>query len=136
MGTRSFHLLSLIKFEKFHFILSVLFLRVRKRQKRGMIREQNEFIYSAMCIYREIVSRSDVPIIKLLISSITNRSIDFSGRDSLRIYASRGFTLQAQVSRKSKPNKEYNRQLAEESFKSLVRTHEKYGWVTPPLAEG
>ncbi|EZA53559.1 Ubiquitin-conjugating enzyme E2Q-like protein [Ooceraea biroi] len=43
---------------------------------------------------------------------------------------------QAQVARKSKPNKEYNRQLAEESFKSLVRTHEKYGWVTPPLAEG
>lgn len=43
---------------------------------------------------------------------------------------------QAQVSRKSKPNKEYNRQLAEETFKNLVKTHEKYGWVTPPLAEG
>ncbi|XP_018046709.1 PREDICTED: transmembrane protein 231-like [Atta colombica] len=43
---------------------------------------------------------------------------------------------QAQVARVPKPNKEYNRQLAEETFKNLVRTHEKYGWVTPPLAEG
>ncbi|XP_011640817.1 ubiquitin-conjugating enzyme E2Q-like protein 1 isoform X2 [Pogonomyrmex barbatus] len=43
---------------------------------------------------------------------------------------------QAQIARKSKSNKEYNRKLAEETFKHLVKTHEKYGWVTPPLAEG
>ncbi|XP_031778502.1 ubiquitin-conjugating enzyme E2Q-like protein CG4502 [Nasonia vitripennis] len=43
---------------------------------------------------------------------------------------------QGRVARKPKTNKEFNRRSAEESFKSLVKTHEKYGWVTPPLAEG
>ncbi|XP_053983567.1 ubiquitin-conjugating enzyme E2Q-like protein 1 isoform X1 [Hylaeus anthracinus] len=43
---------------------------------------------------------------------------------------------QGRVARKPKANKEFNRRSAEESFRSLVKTHEKYGWVTPPLAEG
>ncbi|XP_024943334.1 ubiquitin-conjugating enzyme E2Q-like protein 1 isoform X2 [Cephus cinctus] len=43
---------------------------------------------------------------------------------------------QGRVARKPKMNKEFNRRSAEESFRSLVKTHEKYGWVTPPLAEG
>ncbi|XP_078041476.1 uncharacterized protein LOC144472352 [Augochlora pura] len=43
---------------------------------------------------------------------------------------------QGRVARKPKSNKEFNRRSAEESFRSLVKTHEKYGWVTPPLAEG
>ncbi|KAK0083781.1 hypothetical protein PV325_008239 [Microctonus aethiopoides] len=43
---------------------------------------------------------------------------------------------QGRVARKPKTNKEFNRRSAEESFRSLVKTHEKYGWVTPPLAEG
>ncbi|XP_014469347.1 PREDICTED: ubiquitin-conjugating enzyme E2Q-like protein CG4502 [Dinoponera quadriceps] len=40
------------------------------------------------------------------------------------------------VARKPKSNKEFTQRSAEESFKSVVKTHEKYGWVTPPLAEG
>lgn len=43
---------------------------------------------------------------------------------------------QGRIARKSKTNKDFNRRSAEESFRSLVKTHEKYGWVTPPLAEG
>ncbi|KAF7384007.1 hypothetical protein HZH68_014764 [Vespula germanica] len=43
---------------------------------------------------------------------------------------------QGRVARKPKTNKEFNRRSAEESFRNLVKTHEKYGWVTPPLAEG
>ncbi|XP_043467785.1 ubiquitin-conjugating enzyme E2Q-like protein CG4502 [Leptopilina heterotoma] len=43
---------------------------------------------------------------------------------------------QGRIARKPKTNKEFNRRSAEESFRSLVKTHEKYGWVTPPLAEG
>ncbi|XP_012275482.1 ubiquitin-conjugating enzyme E2Q-like protein 1 [Orussus abietinus] len=43
---------------------------------------------------------------------------------------------QGRITRKPKTNKEFNRRLAEESFRSLVKTHEKYGWVTPPLSEG
>lgn len=43
---------------------------------------------------------------------------------------------QGRVSRKPKTSKEFNRRSAEESFRSLVKTHEKYGWVTPPLHEG
>ncbi|KAA0201783.1 hypothetical protein HAZT_HAZT006707 [Hyalella azteca] len=31
---------------------------------------------------------------------------------------------------------DFNQKAAEASFRSLVRTHEKYGWVTPPLADG
>ncbi|XP_018011111.1 uncharacterized protein LOC108668405 [Hyalella azteca] len=40
----------------------------------------------------------------------------------------------ARISRK--PLKDFNQKAAEASFRSLVRTHEKYGWVTPPLADG
>ncbi|XP_070386136.1 ubiquitin-conjugating enzyme E2Q-like protein CG4502 isoform X1 [Dermacentor albipictus] len=36
----------------------------------------------------------------------------------------------------TKPGKQFNRKLAESSFRSLVKTHDKYGWVTPPLADG
>ncbi|XP_023241180.1 ubiquitin-conjugating enzyme E2Q-like protein 1 [Centruroides sculpturatus] len=43
---------------------------------------------------------------------------------------------QGRISRKCKTGKEFNRKLAEASFRSLVKTHEKYGWVTPPLADG
>lgn len=41
---------------------------------------------------------------------------------------------QGRISRK--PLKDFNRKVAEASFQSLVRTHEKYGWVSPPLADG
>nr|BAN20860.1 ubiquitin-conjugating enzyme E2 q [Riptortus pedestris] len=44
---------------------------------------------------------------------------------------------QGRISKKAKStNKEFNRRSAEESFRSLVKTHDKYGWVTPPLADG
>ncbi|KAG8231938.1 hypothetical protein J437_LFUL011407 [Ladona fulva] len=43
---------------------------------------------------------------------------------------------QGRIARKVKGNKEFNRRSAEDSFRSLVKTHEKYGWVTPPLADG
>ncbi|XP_023218750.1 ubiquitin-conjugating enzyme E2Q-like protein 1 isoform X2 [Centruroides sculpturatus] len=43
---------------------------------------------------------------------------------------------QGRIARKCKSGKEFNRKSAEASFRSLVKTHEKYGWVTPPLAEG
>ncbi|KAH6944140.1 hypothetical protein HPB50_002045 [Hyalomma asiaticum] len=36
----------------------------------------------------------------------------------------------------TKPGKQFNRKLAESSFRSLVKTHDKYGWVTPPLSDG
>lgn len=41
---------------------------------------------------------------------------------------------QARIS--NRPGKQFSRKLAESSFRSLVKTHEKYGWVTPPLADG
>lgn len=37
---------------------------------------------------------------------------------------------------KKSSNKEFSKQSAEEAFKSLVKTHEKYGWVTPALSDG
>lgn len=40
------------------------------------------------------------------------------------------------VSRKSKGTKEFSRRSAEEAFRSLVKTHEKYGWITPALSDG
>ncbi|XP_053695227.1 ubiquitin-conjugating enzyme E2Q-like protein 1 [Sabethes cyaneus] len=43
---------------------------------------------------------------------------------------------QGRVSRKPKSNKEFTRRTAEEAFRSLVKTHEKYGWVTPALNDG
>jgi ubiquitin-conjugating enzyme E2 Q len=43
---------------------------------------------------------------------------------------------QGRIAKKHKGSKEFNRRSAEESFRSLVKTHEKYGWVTPPLADG
>ncbi|XP_030765031.1 ubiquitin-conjugating enzyme E2Q-like protein CG4502 isoform X2 [Sitophilus oryzae] len=43
---------------------------------------------------------------------------------------------QGRIQRKSKGQKVFNRRTAEESFRSLVRTHDKYGWVTPSLADG
>lgn len=43
---------------------------------------------------------------------------------------------QGRMVRKSKNGKEFNKKMAEASFRSLVKTHEKYGWVTPPLADG
>ncbi|KAK4880415.1 hypothetical protein RN001_008561 [Aquatica leii] len=43
---------------------------------------------------------------------------------------------QGRVQRKTKGQKVFNRRTAEESFRSLVKTHEKYGWVTPSLADG
>ncbi|XP_014206968.1 ubiquitin-conjugating enzyme E2Q-like protein CG4502 [Copidosoma floridanum] len=45
---------------------------------------------------------------------------------------------QGRIARKPKTSHSaaFNRRSAEESFRSLVKTHDKYGWVTPPLAEG
>uniref|UniRef100_A0A182SW48 E2 ubiquitin-conjugating enzyme n=1 Tax=Anopheles maculatus TaxID=74869 RepID=A0A182SW48_9DIPT len=40
---------------------------------------------------------------------------------------------QGRVSRKPKSAKDFSRRSAEEAFRSLVKTHEKYGWVTPAL---
>ncbi|XP_062547060.1 ubiquitin-conjugating enzyme E2Q-like protein 1 [Armigeres subalbatus] len=42
---------------------------------------------------------------------------------------------QGRVSRKPK-SKEFSRRTAEEAFRSLVKTHEKYGWVTPAMNDG
>ncbi|KAH8412452.1 hypothetical protein KR009_002304 [Drosophila setifemur] len=43
---------------------------------------------------------------------------------------------QGRIARKPKSTKEFSRRTAEESFRSLVKTHEKYGWVTPALSDG
>ncbi|XP_017778132.1 PREDICTED: ubiquitin-conjugating enzyme E2Q-like protein CG4502 [Nicrophorus vespilloides] len=43
---------------------------------------------------------------------------------------------QGRVQRKAKGQKVFSKRSAEESFRSLVKTHEKYGWVTPSLADG
>lgn len=43
---------------------------------------------------------------------------------------------QGRIARKAKGNKEFNRKSAEASFRSLVKTHERYGWVSPPLSDG
>ncbi|XP_022901013.1 ubiquitin-conjugating enzyme E2Q-like protein 1 isoform X2 [Onthophagus taurus] len=43
---------------------------------------------------------------------------------------------QGRIQRKAKGQKVFSRRTAEESFRSLVKTHEKYGWVTPSLADG
>lgn len=43
---------------------------------------------------------------------------------------------QGRIQRKTKGQKVFNRRTAEESFRSLVKTHDKYGWVTPSLADG
>ncbi|XP_039439956.1 ubiquitin-conjugating enzyme E2Q-like protein 1 [Culex pipiens pallens] len=43
---------------------------------------------------------------------------------------------QGRVSRKPKAAKEFSRRTAEEAFRSLVKTHEKYGWVTPAMNDG
>ncbi|CAH0557750.1 unnamed protein product [Brassicogethes aeneus] len=43
---------------------------------------------------------------------------------------------QGRIQRKNKGQKVFSRRTAEESFRSLVKTHDKYGWVTPSLADG
>ncbi|XP_015919272.1 ubiquitin-conjugating enzyme E2Q-like protein 1 [Parasteatoda tepidariorum] len=43
---------------------------------------------------------------------------------------------QGRIARKCKNGKEFSKKSAEASFRSLVKTHDKYGWVTPPLADG
>lgn len=43
---------------------------------------------------------------------------------------------QGRIARKPKSTKEFNRRSAEEAFRSLVKTHDKYGWVTPALSDG
>lgn len=43
---------------------------------------------------------------------------------------------QGRIQRKTKGQKVFSRRTAEESFRSLVKTHEKYGWVTPSMADG
>ncbi|XP_013775010.1 ubiquitin-conjugating enzyme E2Q-like protein 1 [Limulus polyphemus] len=43
---------------------------------------------------------------------------------------------QGRIPRKCKIGKEFSRKLAEASFRSLVKTHDKYGWVTPPMSDG
>jgi len=43
---------------------------------------------------------------------------------------------QGRICRKTKVNKEFNRRTAEEAFRSIVKTHDKYGWITPSLSDG
>lgn len=43
---------------------------------------------------------------------------------------------QGRICRKTKINKEFNRRTAEDAFRSLVKTHDKYGWITPSLSDG
>ncbi|XP_018793466.1 PREDICTED: ubiquitin-conjugating enzyme E2Q-like protein 1 [Bactrocera latifrons] len=43
---------------------------------------------------------------------------------------------QGRIVRKTKGSKDFSRRTAEEAFRSLVKTHEKYGWVTPALSDG
>ena len=43
---------------------------------------------------------------------------------------------QGRVSRKPKANKDFSRRTAEDAFRSLVKTHSKYGWITPSLSDG
>ncbi|KAM9253289.1 ubiquitin-conjugating enzyme E2Q-like protein 1 [Dugong dugon] len=44
---------------------------------------------------------------------------------------------QGRICRKAgKSKKSFSRKEAEATFKSLVKTHEKYGWVTPPVSDG
>lgn len=44
---------------------------------------------------------------------------------------------QGRICRKSgKSKKAFSRKEAEATFKSLVKTHEKYGWVSPPVSDG
>lgn len=35
-----------------------------------------------------------------------------------------------------RPSCEFTRRRAEEAFRSVVKTHDKYGWVTPALSDG
>lgn len=45
--------------------------------------------------------------------------------------------LQGRICRKAgKSKKAFSRKEAEATFKSLVKTHEKYGWVSPPVSDG
>jgi ubiquitin-conjugating enzyme E2 Q len=43
---------------------------------------------------------------------------------------------QGRICRKTKSSKEFTKKYAEDAFRSLVKTHEKYGWITPALTEG
>ncbi|KTF78466.1 hypothetical protein cypCar_00040418, partial [Cyprinus carpio] len=44
---------------------------------------------------------------------------------------------QGRICRKAgKSKKSFSRKEAEATFKSLVKTHEKYGWVSPPVSDG
>lgn len=44
---------------------------------------------------------------------------------------------QGRICRKTgKSKKSFSRKDAEATFKSLVKTHEKYGWVSPPVSDG
>ncbi|XP_028042002.1 ubiquitin-conjugating enzyme E2Q-like protein 1 [Bombyx mandarina] len=36
----------------------------------------------------------------------------------------------------TRPSCEFSRRRAEEAFRSVVKTHDKYGWVTPALSDG
>ncbi|XP_010219983.1 PREDICTED: ubiquitin-conjugating enzyme E2Q-like protein 1 [Tinamus guttatus] len=46
-------------------------------------------------------------------------------------------SAQGRICRKAgKSKKSFSRKEAEATFKSLVKTHEKYGWVTPPVSDG
>lgn len=43
---------------------------------------------------------------------------------------------QGRICRKKKVSRDFNRKTAEEAFRSLVKTHDKYGWITLPLSDG
>lgn len=46
------------------------------------------------------------------------------------------YVFQGRIIKSSKGRKVFSQRSAEESFRSVVKTHAKYGWVTPPLADG
>lgn len=47
------------------------------------------------------------------------------------------YLSQGRICRKAgKSKKAFSRKEAEATFKSLVKTHEKYGWVSPPVSDG
>ncbi|XP_010855420.1 PREDICTED: ubiquitin-conjugating enzyme E2Q-like protein 1 [Bison bison bison] len=56
---------------------------------------------------------------------------------SIRLFAASTVKGSGRICRKAgKSKKSFSRKEAEATFKSLVKTHEKYGWVTPPVSDG
>lgn len=61
----------------------------------------------------------------------------YNGPISCSCWFSLHLPSQGRICRKSgKSKKAFSRKEAEATFKSLVKTHEKYGWVSPPVSDG